>query len=543
MKPQPPVTRTRMRALTSSRGTGAPADFGEANTLAAALPLRLIKWDWTPWLILAFGALLRLLFLGIKPPHFDEGINGWFVDQIVKNGFYNYDPTNYHGPLHFYILLLSQTLFGRNVWALRLPVVCASIAAIYVTLKYEPFLGRTVSRIAAFAMAVSPGFVFYGRYSIHDVWLVLFSQLFVLGLFGLWKLGTNNYLWCVGMGLTGMILTKETYIIHLGCAALALPVLWISNLISPLTDAKRAPQTWTYVDLCVVLAAGIFLIVFFYSGTFFNWPGLRGLYETFATWFQTGKNGNGHEKPWYYWLKVIARYEIPVLGGLALCVFCQMFKNFAVRYLAIYGVGTLLAYSIVHYKTPWCIISIIWPFLFLFGAATLIIPIRGRLVSYVIGGCMLAASLGSTIWLNYFHCTTDTEPYVYVQTYNDIYKLSRPLLRVAKNNPVNYHLVGHIIRTSCYPIPWLLGDFDHVGYYEHDDLPSKVDADFLLVQQDRIAEVEAKLQGSYFTEPLTLRAYQDPSKFYLNARTFRKFFPGQEPDFLGKSAGMQKTSP
>ena len=104
--------------------------------------------------------LLRFLFLGIKPPHFDEGINGWFVDQVVKNGFYNYDPTNYHGPLHFYILLLSQTLFGRNVWALRLPVVCASIAAIYVTLKYEPFLGRTVSRIAAFAMAVSPGFVF-----------------------------------------------------------------------------------------------------------------------------------------------------------------------------------------------------------------------------------------------------------------------------------------------------------------------------------------------------------------------------------------------
>jgi hypothetical protein len=100
-------------------------------------------------------------------------------------------------------------------------------------------------------------------------------------------------------------------------------------------------------------------------------------------------------------------------------------------------------------------------------------------------------------------------------------------LRAAKNNPVNYHLVGHIIRTSCYPIPWLLGDFDHVGYYEHDDLPSKVDADFLLVQQDRIAEVEAKLQGSYFTEPLTLRAYQDPSKFYLNARTFRKLFPGQ----------------
>ena len=59
----------------------------------------------------------------MKPPHFDEGINGWFVDQMMKNGFYSYDPTNYHGPLHFYVLFLSQTLFGRHIWALRLPVV------------------------------------------------------------------------------------------------------------------------------------------------------------------------------------------------------------------------------------------------------------------------------------------------------------------------------------------------------------------------------------------------------------------------------------
>ena len=119
--------------------------------------------DWTPWAIIALGAFLRLLLLGIKPPHFDEGINGWFVDQMVKNGFYRYDPTNYHGPLHFYILFLFQTLFGRNVWAIRLPVVLASIFSIHLTLKFEPFVGRKVSRLAALAMAVSPAFVFYGR--------------------------------------------------------------------------------------------------------------------------------------------------------------------------------------------------------------------------------------------------------------------------------------------------------------------------------------------------------------------------------------------
>src|SRR6202158_544674 len=165
---------------------------------------RLAETDWIPWLIIGFAALLRFFLLGIKPPHFDEGINGWFVDQMVKNGFYKYDPTNYHGPLHFYVLFLSQTLLGRNIWALRLPVVLVSLTCVWLTMKFEPLVGQTVSRWAALAMAISPGFVFYGRYSIHEVWLVLFSMLFILGLLGLWRFGTSNYLLCVGLGLFGM---------------------------------------------------------------------------------------------------------------------------------------------------------------------------------------------------------------------------------------------------------------------------------------------------------------------------------------------------
>ena len=492
--------------------------------------------DWTPWAIVALGALLRLLLLGIKPPHFDEGINGWFVDQMVKSGFYRYDPTNYHGPLHFYILFLFQTLLGRNVWAIRLPVVLASIFSIHLTLKFEPFVGRNVSRLAALAMAVSPGFVFYGRYAIHEVWLLLFSLLFILGLLGLWQRGTVKYLWFAGMGLAGMILTKETYIIHLGCAVIAALVTWISHRMNRLTDAKPARQTWTFVDFAMVALAAAAAIVFFYSGTFLNWEGVKGLYETFDAWFKTGSNGNGHEKDWYYWLMLIATYEHPIALGLIVCLFALFIKNLGLRYLAIYGVGVLIAYSIVRYKTPWCIISIIWPFLFLFGAVLLVVPLDYRRIAYACAGIFLCASLGFSIRLNYFRCTTDTEPYVYVQTYNDVWKLTKPLLRLAKRNPTYYQMVGHLIRTSTYPLPWMLGDFTRIGYYEHDNMPDKLDADFLLVQQDKIEEVEGKLHDSYYTEPMTIRPYQDPSKLYLSAKIFSSFFPGRVPDFTGKAA-------
>src|SRR3954452_14475765 len=110
---------------------------------------RLAAVDWRPWLIVGFAAILRFLLLGMKPPHFDEGINGWFVDQMVRNGFYRYDPTNYHGPLHFYVLFVFKILFGRNTWALRMPVVLVSIACIYLTLKFATFFGRNVARLAA----------------------------------------------------------------------------------------------------------------------------------------------------------------------------------------------------------------------------------------------------------------------------------------------------------------------------------------------------------------------------------------------------------
>ena len=54
-----------------------------------------------------------------------------------------------------------------------------------------------------------------------------------------------------------------------------------------------------------------------------------------------------------------------------------------------------------------------------------------------------------------------------------------------------------------------------------------------MVQEDKIAEVDGKLQGSYYTMPFTIRPYQDTSKLYMSARVFKNFFPGRVPDFAG----------
>src|ERR1044071_4936448 len=175
-----------------------------------------------------------------------------------------------------------------------------------------------------------------------------------------------------------------------------------------------------------------------------------------------------------------------------------------------------------------------WSISFLLGLAFLLVVLRYRSALYGLLGLLLTISLGSAISLNYFRYTADSEPYVYVQTYSDINKLTKPVLALARRDPFMYQLTGHIIRTSAYPLPWILGDFVNVGYYEHENLPEKLDAAFLLVQEDKIKTVEAKLHESYYTDTVRIRAYQEPSKLYLNTKVFADFFPGRQPDFKGK---------
>jgi len=46
--------------------------------------------------------------------------------------------------------------------------------------------------------------------------------------------------------------------------------------------------------------------------------------------------------------------------------------------------------------------------------------------------------------------------------------------------------------------------FRRVGYYEEEH-PANLDGDFLLVQQDKIKEVDRNLRGTYIHDTLTIR--------------------------------------
>src|SRR4029453_13228622 len=108
MNPQPPVTRMRIAARTSSGGGGALADFPMLRNQLDGWKTRLAETGWTPWLVLGLAVFLRffvLMYLTTQHNHQKKKKKMWVCckKKMKKNAFYKYDPTNYHGPLHFYV--------------------------------------------------------------------------------------------------------------------------------------------------------------------------------------------------------------------------------------------------------------------------------------------------------------------------------------------------------------------------------------------------------------------------------------------------------
>lgn len=495
-------------------------------------------------MIICTALVLRCWLIEIKPPHFDEGINGWFADQMTATGYYRYDPTNYHGPLHFYAVFLSQTLFGREVWALRLPAILASVLCVVAMLRFREFFGTGVARLSALAMAISPGLVFYGRYSIHESWQVLFSILFLHALLGLWQNGTRRDFFTLIASVAGMILTKETYLVHLGCFTLAAFVLWGWHHLVPSRPALPiALQKWRRDDVVLGIGLAILLITFFYSGTFRDFSALRGLYQTFTVWVKTGIESGGHHKTTYdllgplnyYWIAIMARYEWPALAGVIACLRYMGPADARLRYTAIASAGTLLAYSLISYKTPWCIISIIWPFYLMLAALLKECADHcDRRRVWLIAAPLIAASLWASIQLNFFFYTDDSEPYVYVQTLEDIRKFTAPVLAAAKSQADGYQMKGSIILDSYYPLPWMLGDFTRVGYYKKDSMPTEWDCDFVVVDTSMEAEMEKNFTQPFHKIPFRLRSGQDDCTAYLSAVRFSQIL-GTEANIIPKA--------
>jgi uncharacterized protein (TIGR03663 family) len=484
---------------------------------------------WVPWAILGLALLLRLWALPLRPPHSDEGVNGWFAEKVLSDGYYRYDAENYHGPLHYYLLAIVRVVLGHNLWALRLPTVLFGVAAIWLALGCADALGKRVAWTAALFLALSPALVLYARWAIHESEFLFFSLLVLRG-WCRWRTRPRRLaVWEVGLGIAGALATKEVWVVH-AAAAFAAWCAW--RLSRRWVGEPAATPTWPPLRWALPVAAtGVAALALLYSGFGQDPGGLTRFFAPYAIWSTRAMQGAGHEKVWYYWLQLFARYEPPALLGLLAAPWAALVARPPMRPLALYTLATFVAYSVIHYKTPWCVLELVWPCVFISAWALARLATSTRVwVAGALGAALAAASLVLAVRLNFVHYADNAEPYVYVQTVPEGLAPVEVLERAAAADPSLHSVPIHVVMKLSWPLPWLLADFHRVGHWGGDQLPPG-DAVVIFVDEPHRAQVEGLLRRRYRVMPFKLSPAHAQAWAYFDAETFAGKLPADAGTF------------
>ena len=133
-------------------------------------------------LITAIASFLRFFWLALKPLHHDEGVNGWFLTTLFRDGEYKYDPANYHGPTLYYISLGFAKVFGLETVSVRGSVAIWGVLIVILAFFLRRYIGKIGSLFAALFLALSPSMVYISRYFIHEMFFVFLSLAIVVAI-------------------------------------------------------------------------------------------------------------------------------------------------------------------------------------------------------------------------------------------------------------------------------------------------------------------------------------------------------------------------
>src|SRR5690606_19616413 len=164
---------------------------------------------------------------------------------------------------------------------------------------------------AALFTALSPSLAYYSRYYIMEVPLVFFTAL-AIGAGRRYALCRRlRWMLLLGAAVGLMQVTKETFLIPLIAGVLAVLATHILEYFLTVTgigqiikrqDLHRNDRMPWHIGQALIVAVGLAFL--FYSGFFKN-PGQ--FFESLKSYTEYAERaeGAGHEKPWWYYLKLL----------------------------------------------------------------------------------------------------------------------------------------------------------------------------------------------------------------------------------------------
>jgi uncharacterized protein (TIGR03663 family) len=501
--------------------------------------------------ILVAGAFLRLYDLNLVPLHHDEGVNGNFLIRLVNEGFYQYDPKNYHGPTLYYfaalIPWLSKFLFGRSfeetyglsTITIRLVPAAFGVATISLVLRLRRRIGTIAALAGAALLALSPGAVYLSRYFIHEMLLVFFTLALVATALRFYESRRPTYLMLAATSAALMFATKETAIISAGVLLIALVSTAVLTQLRESYEGKGKTQNRreklatlqerlrsttarfggpSSLAILSIAALSLFLTIdiLFYSSFFTNSP--KGLYDalkTFDFWTKTGTRI--HVNPWWTYLAWMLIEESPVLllglAGVVIAIW-RGSNRFAV-FTALWALGTFAAYSLIPYKTPWLTLNFLLPLAIMGGYAFEEIYKQARarkhpLVALAIAVVALGVSGYQSLKLNFVHYDDHQYVYVYVHTRRDIFPMLAEIDRIAKRAGTGGQTVITVTSPEYWPLPWYLRHYSFIRYADVTVLEDPIiigsgnqGALLMTLNGDRYEQVKSGLNpaGTYTLRP------------------------------------------
>lgn len=420
------------------------------------------------WAALGLGLALRLIALDARPLHHDEAVNWHFIGRWLA-GDIDYDPARFHGPTLFALGALARMFGDHGEWSLRVPVALVGALTPLLLLPLRRELGARWLVLATALMAVSPTLLWVHRYAIHETVLLAALLGFLVATWRALIDGSVRAHMLAAVAAAVAMATKETAFVGLGVVVIALGMLVIARAL-PARALVQGPRDLAHHPLAtprhLVAALALFmsLLAFAYSEGFTDWRALSELPGGLAAWIAIGADGSGHGQPWHYFPLLLGRYESALLVAGALALPALAARTPLAWLFALVTLGTLTAYSIPPYKTPWLAANIVLP-LCLVGALGIDRAWAWRRSAGVVALGLVVVVAGALAWrLNGPHRTDPAEPMVYVHTNAQIHDLVAAVGAAAAAAPPEPTRIA-VISAEQWPLPFYLRGRDDVAWY------------------------------------------------------------------------------
>ena len=473
-------------------------------------------------LLLAFvGALaLRCPNLAGRPLHGDEAVNATKLTALWETGRYHYDPTEYHGPtLHYFSLPFLWLSPAKNSAelseaTLRTVTVAFGVGLILLLLLLADGLGHTAVAWAAVFLAVSPAMVFYSRYFIHEMPLIFFTLLTLAAGWRYARSRKPGWALLAGAGLGLMWATKETFVLSVTAGGLALAV---EHFWNRRRGAAKKVHASKGRHLALALLVAVAVAQLFFSSFLTNAHGPADSLKTFLPWLHRAGGASPHLHPWtFYWERLLwfhpakspvwteaVIFVLAVVGSVAAFSTNRIFsfRPRLVRFLAGYTFTLAAIYSVIAYKTPWCLLNF-WLGAVLLagvGAATLTRLCRPRFAKFLtvsVFGLGAAHLAWEARLVAVDFAASPRNPYTYSQTTEGCRELVLRVDALSKLTATGPETVVKVIAPESYwPLPWYLRAFKNTGWWEQ--VPDDPYAPIVIVSAKLGAALDEKTNRAY----------------------------------------------